>query len=454
VHFAWCNGDNGVRMGTGGGDSNRIRRVSAINNENDGFDTPSGSNDNHLSNNVAGNLATLSTTTCTPPGHPSSAPALTVLPAGLTAGDQDNGWDNAGGTTASPNRAWRNTFGDPDFENASTLGAAFTGNAETASRTSGGSVVLEESSGTVGSTAAADLDGNGTSGEACNVITNNTAAAPAYGIGVHVTAGSGANHQIDDFDGQGGTRLSNIYEQIGAAVDIEHDGTGTLKAEGLWTLMTVGPTPDIDVGPSAGIVQVSSTRVHTRTTVSQLLSDCAVGTGGGTPGPSLILGDVNRSGSFDGDDPAALLTALRNKASWLTDPSDSQFQVSDVARPCGKITRADYNRLRSSWSRVQRGKPALASQCGSKGIIGQAPPASASRLLTVLSGQAGAAGVRVAIYDFAGRLLLEQKATGAQVALDLVQRELANGVYLAVVESLAADGRTLVREVRKVVVLR
>jgi hypothetical protein len=33
VHFAWCNGDNGVRMGTGGGGSNRIRRVSAINNE-------------------------------------------------------------------------------------------------------------------------------------------------------------------------------------------------------------------------------------------------------------------------------------------------------------------------------------------------------------------------------------------------------------------------------------
>jgi hypothetical protein len=37
VHFAWCNGDNGVRMGTGGGDSNRIRRVSAINNGNNGF---------------------------------------------------------------------------------------------------------------------------------------------------------------------------------------------------------------------------------------------------------------------------------------------------------------------------------------------------------------------------------------------------------------------------------
>jgi hypothetical protein len=125
-----------------------------------------------------------------------------------------------------------------------------------------------------------------------------------------------------------------------------------------------------------------------------------------------------------------------------------------VARPCGKITRADYNRLRSSLLRVQKGRSALKSQCGSKGIIGQAPPASASRLLTVLSGQAGAAGVRVAIYDFAGRLLLEQKATGAQVALDLVQRELANGVYLAVVESLAADGRTLVREVRKVIVLR
>jgi hypothetical protein len=450
VHFAWCNGDNGVRMGTGGGDSNRIRRVSAINNRNNGFDTPSGSDDNHLSNNVAGNLATLSTTTCTPPGHPSSAPALTALPAGLTAGDQDNGWDNAGGTPASPNRAWRNTFGDPDFENSSTLGANFTGNAVNGIRTAGGSVVLEESSGTVGSTAAADLDGNGTSGEACNVITNNGA------VGFYVASGSGANHQIDDFDGQGGTRLSNIYEQIDAAVDIEHGGTaGTiLKAEGLWTLMTVGPTPDIDVGPSTGVVQVSSTRVHTYTTVSQLLAACVADLV--VVDDSAPLGDVNLNGSFEQGDLDELLNALRNRSAnpWLTDPTDSKFKVSDVARPCGKITRADYNRLRSSWSRVQRGKPALASQCGSKGIIGQAPPASASRLLTVLSGQAGAAGVRVAIYDFSGRLLLEQKATGAQVALDLVQRELANGVYLAVVESLDADGRTLVREVRKVIVLR
>jgi hypothetical protein len=454
VHFAWCNGDNGVRMGTGGGDSNRIRRVSAINNRNNGFDTPSGSDDNHLSNNVAGNLAGTGAATpaaCTPPGHPASAPALTSVPGGLNFGDQDNGWDNAGGTPASPNRAWRNTFGDPDFENSSTLGANFAGNAVNGIRTAGGSVVLEESSGTVGSTAAADLDGNGTSGEACNVITNNVA------VGFYVASGSGANHQIDDFDGQGGTRLSNIYEQIGTAVDIEHDGTaGTiLKAEGLWTLMTVGPTPDIDVGPSTGIVQVSSTRVHTYTTVSQLLAACVAdgGSGGGGGGSAPKLGDVNLNDSFEQGDLDELLNALRNRASWLTDPTNPKFKASDVARPCGKITRADYNRLRSSWLRVQKGRSALKSQCGSKGTIGL-DPASAPRLLTVLSGQAGAAGVRVAVYDFSGRLLLEQKATGAQVALDLVQRELANGVYLAVVESLAADGRTLVREVRKVIVLR
>jgi hypothetical protein len=455
VHFAWCNGDNGVRMGTGGGDSNRIRRVSAINNRNNGFFTPSGSDDNHLSNNVAGNLAGTGAATpaaCTPPGHPASAPALTSVPRRtFNFGDQDNGWDNNGGTPASPNRAWRNTFGDPDFENSSTLGANFAGNAVNGIRTAGGSVVLEESSGTVGSTAAADLDGNGTSGEACNVITNNVA------VGFYVASGSGANHQIDDFDGQGGTRLSNIYEQIGTAVDIEHDGTaGTiLKAEGLWTLMTVGPTPDIDVGPSTGIVQVSSTRVHTYTTVSQLLAACVAdgGSGGGGGGSAPKLGDVNLNDSFEQGDLDELLNALRNRASWLTDPTNPKFKASDVARPCGKITRADYNRLRSSWLRVQKGRSALKSQCGSKGTIGL-DPASAPRLLTVLSGQAGAAGVRVAVYDFSGRLLLEQKATGAQVALDLVQRELANGVYLAVVESLAADGRTLVREVRKVIVLR
>jgi hypothetical protein len=161
------------------------------------------------------------------------------------------------------------------------------------------------------------------------------------------------------------------------------------------------------------------------------------------------------NGSFEQSDLDELWNALRNRSAnpWLTDPTNPKFKASDVARPCGKITRADYNRLRSSLQRVQRGRSALKSQCGSKGTIGL-DPASAPRLLTVLSGQAGAAGVRVAVYDFAGRLLLEQKATGAQVALDLVQRELANGVYLAVVESLAADGRTLVREVRKVIVLR
>jgi hypothetical protein len=467
VHFAWCNGSaennvdgNGVVIS---GDGNKVRNVSAINNQYNGFFNPPGSDNNELAYNVASNFTLpappapddISGAKCTPAGHPASAPTLLTadLPGGLSSFDQNNGWENNGADSttppALPNRAWRNTFGDIDFENSTNLGATYDGNFENGILIgSNARTVLEESTGQVGATAAADLNANGKIGEACNVITNNRLRG-LYNNSL------GARQQIDDADGQGGTRLSNIYEQIGAAVDIEHDGTGTLKAEGLWTLLTVGPTPDIDVGPSAGIVQVSSTRVHTLTTVSQLLSDCAVGaSGGGTPGPSLILGDVNRSGSFDGDDPAALLTALRNKATWLTDPSDSQFKVSDVARPCGKITRADYNRLRSSWSRVQRGKPALASQCGSKGIIGQAPPASASRLLTVLSGQAGAAGVRVAIYDFAGRLLLEQKATGAQVALDLVQRELANGVYLAVVESLAADGRTLVREVRKVVVLR
>ncbi|MEM4413949.1 MAG: hypothetical protein QXD59_06710, partial [Candidatus Caldarchaeum sp.] len=371
----------------------------------------------------------------------------------LVAGDQDSGWDNNNnGTAAAPNRAWRNTFGDPDFENAATLGAAFTGNNTNGIRVTGGNVVLEESSGAVSATAPADLDGNGTAGEACNVITNNTLR------GLHVTAGSGANHQIDDFDGAGGTRLSNIYEQIGAAVDIEHDGTAAtiLKAEGLWTLTTVGPTPDIDVGPSVGVVQVSSTRVHSFTTVSQLLVACAGDSGTTpptppTPGPQNIVGDVNLSSAFDGTDVSDLLNALRNRLSWTRDPSTQEFQNADVARPCGRITRADYNRLRSSWLRIQRGQTALASQCGSQHPIGQ--PASAPGLLTVLSGQAGASGVQVAVYSLTGRLLLEQKASGAQIALDLAQRELANGVYLAVITSVGPDGRVLAREVRKVVVL-
>jgi hypothetical protein len=162
-----------------------------------------------------------------------------------------------------------------------------------------------------------------------------------------------------------------------------------------------------------------------------------------------VLGDVNGDSSFDQADLDELLRALRNRASWLTDPTDPKFKVSDVARPCGDHPR--YNRLLSSRQRVQEAaRPSVAVPVRGRSL----DPASAPRLLTVLSGQAGAAGVRVAVYDFAGRLLLEQKATGAQVALDLVQRELANGVYLAVVESLAADGRTLVREVRKVIVLR
>ncbi|MFN4219284.1 MAG: T9SS type A sorting domain-containing protein, partial [Candidatus Bipolaricaulia bacterium] len=75
-------------------------------------------------------------------------------------------------------------------------------------------------------------------------------------------------------------------------------------------------------------------------------------------------------------------------------------------------------------------------------------------MFNVLSGQAGASGVQVNIYSLTGQLLFEQKASGAQIALDLAQRELANGVYLAVVTSVGPDGRVLAREVRKVVVLR
>jgi len=412
-----------------------------------------------------GPVGALTTGNCTPPGYPASAPALTGLPGGLGAGDQDVGWLNAGGgsgATAVPNRAWRNTFGDPDFENSTTLGAAFTGNNSHGVRITGGSVILEESSGIAGATAAADLDGNGTAGEACNVITNNTL------IGLYVDTGvAGGDQQIDDFDGQGGTRLSNIYEQIKATppttypVDIEHDGTATttLKAEGLWTLLTVGPTPDINVGPSAGTVQVSSTRVHSFTTVSQLLTACAGDSSTSpptppTPAPSAIVGDVSLNSQFGQEDLDELLNALRNRAPWLTDSTSDKFQNADVARPCGRITRADYNRLKSSLLRIQRGRQALASQCGSKGIIGQAPPASAPGLLTALSGQAGAASVQVAVYSLTGRLLLEQRASGAQMALDMAQRNLANGVYLAVVTSLGPDGRVLAREVRKVVILR
>jgi parallel beta-helix repeat protein len=292
----------------------------------------------------------------------------------------------------------------------------------------------------------------------CNVFQDNATGVRITGTGT----GNELNFQdvvaFDPAATQGNDFINNTTAHIDHQGTLTVDGqnnffvgafAGTLPAG---SLVVFGPGDGSAFGFVVGGGAAALQLKRTGTSCSGFTPPGGGG-GGGGGGSAPKLGDVNLNDSFEQGDLDELLNALRNRASWLTDPSDSKFQVSDVARPCGKITRADYNRLRSSLLRVQKGRSAFKSQCGSKGTIGF-DPASAPRLLTVLSGQAGAAGVRVAIYDFAGRLLLEQKATGAQVALDLVQRELANGVYLAVVESLAADGRTLVREVRKVIVLR
>ncbi|MCS6903739.1 MAG: T9SS type A sorting domain-containing protein, partial [Candidatus Bipolaricaulota bacterium] len=95
----------------------------------------------------------------------------------------------------------------------------------------------------------------------------------------------------------------------------------------------------------------------------------------------------------------------------------------------------------------------LASQCGTNPIIGQ-PTSALGLVLNVLSGHAGAASVQATVYSLTGRRLLEQKASGTQIALELAKPKLANGVYLVVITSLGPDGRVLAREVRKVVILR
>jgi parallel beta-helix repeat protein len=295
----------------------------------------------------------------------------------------------------------------------------------------------------------------------CNVFQDNATGVRVTGTGT----GNELNFQdvvaFDPAATQGNDFINNttahIDHQGTATVDGQNNFffgafAGTLPAD---SLVVFGPGDGSAFGFVVGATATAALQLKRTGTSCSGFTPPGGGGGGGGGGSAPVLGDVNLRNGFEQSDLDELLDALHNRSAnpWLTDPTNPQFKASDVARPCGKITRADYNRLLSSWQRVQRGRPALKSQCGSKGTIGF-DPASAPRLLTVLSGQAGAAGVRVAIYDFAGRLLLEQKATGAQVALDLVQRELANGVYLAVVESLAADGRTLVREVRKVIVLR
>jgi hypothetical protein len=433
-NFADCNTVDGFL----GDDGNTFNAVIARSNTSSGIHVTGGLN--RIFNSLAGSL-----------------PATGALCATVQA----NGLEVDGGGPNTSNRAWDNVFGAGTRRNGS--GGFAT---ETAARGNGNGIqidagVLRLNEGQDAAdptglpTVQVDLDGDGRNFEACNTMASNTS------LGVFLTAAAvnGNLQVLDDEDGAGGSWLGNIYEQAGSASganpnDIENDSGETVKMEGLWTLVTVGPTPDIFVdGDSSSTVQVSSPRNGGATTVDGLYANCAGSSSNHNHRASSSAMSTETAASME-TIPPRCSHALRNRAPWLTDPTDPKFKVSDVARPCGKITRADYNRLRSSWLRVQKGRSALKSQCGSKGIIGQAPPASASRLLTVLSGQAGAAGVRVAVYDFAGRLLLEQKATGAQVALDLVQRELANGVYLAVVESLAADGRTLVREVRKVIVLR
>jgi hypothetical protein len=502
VHQANCNGVIGVFVD---GNNNWIAHVDAFSNGSRapagvggaGITLEVGAYGNRLTQNRAGSLNYNATPPATCPVAGTATGTVTAPVQAFGLGVQGgNGPGAPAGATA--NVAWLNIFGDPDYNSDADIdgdddSAAGPGTGGSSVRTPGplegnhygialgtntaAVLRLEEQDGGSGLGTPQDLDGDGIVGMACNrIVGNNDSFAgmptPPRG-GVIAPIAIAANLQLwADADGAGGTRLSNIWEGNGvftgtSATTVPSDlangstatgAAGILNFEGAWTLVTIGPTPDIFVDPGLNTVQVSSPRNGGATTVDGLFANCAGDSGASpptppTPGPSNILGDVNGNSSFEQADLDELLNALRNRASWLTDPTNPKFKVSDVARPCGRITRADYNRLRSSLLRVQKGRSALKSQCGSKGTIGF-DPASAPRLLTVLSGQAGAAGVRVAVYDFAGRLLLEQKATGAQVALDLVQRELANGVYLAVVESLAADGRTLVREVRKVIVLR
>jgi hypothetical protein len=509
VHQANCNGVIGVFVD---GNNNWIAHVDAFSNGSRavisgsnvggaGITLEVGAYGNRLTQNRAGSLNYNATppATCPVAGTATGTVNAPVQAFGLGV-QGGNGPGAPAGATA--NVAWLNIFGDPDYNSDADIdgdddSAAGPGTGGSSVRTPGplegnhfgialgnhtaAVLRLEEQDGGSGLGTPQDLDGDGIVGMACNRIVGNndvynftSPPAPPRG-GVIQNIAIAANLQLwADADGAGGTRLSNIWEGNGvftgdSATTVPSDlangstatgAAGILNFEGAWTLVTIGPTPDIFVDPGLNTVQVSSPRNGGATTVDGLFANCVGDSGASpptppTPGPSNILGDVNGNSSFEQADLDELWNALHNRRAnpWLTDPTNPKFKASDVARPCGKITRADYNRLLSSRQRVQRGRPALKSQCGSKGTIGL-DPASAPRLLTVLSGQAGAAGVRVAVYDFAGRLLLEQKATGAQVALDLVQRELANGVYLAVVESLAADGRTLVREVRKVIVLR
>ncbi len=508
VHQANCNGVIGVFVD---GNGNWIAHVDAFSNGSlsgslggAGITLEVGAYGNRLTQNRAGSLDV----TATPPA---TCPAAGTSPGPVTAPVQAYGLGVQGGNGpgaplgATANVAWLNIFGDPDYNSDPDLNgvdhsATGPGSGGPAVRTPGplegnhfgialgnstaAVLRLEEQDGGTGLGTPSDLDGDGIAGMACNRIVGNNNAypfgppSPATGVpprgGVIAPLGIAANLQLwADADGPGGPRLSNIWEGNGVFTgapattvpsDLANGSTltgaaGILNFEGSWTLVTLGPTPDIFVDPGLNTVQVSSPRNNGATTVDGLFDLCVAeassgggGGGGGGSAPQNIIGDVNLSGGFDQSDVNELRQALRRRTPWWNDPTSQQFQNADVARPCGRLTSADYSRLRSSLIRISRGRQALASQCGSKGIIGQ--PASAPRLLTVLSGQAGAATVQVAVYSLTGRLLLEQKATGAQMALDLARRELANGVYLAVVTSVGPDGQILSREVRKVVVLR
>jgi len=77
--------------------------------------------------------------------------------------------------------------------------------------------------------------------------------------------------------------------------------------------------------------------------------------------------------------------------------------------------------------------------------------------LTVKAQGVGISSVRVQLFDLAGRTVLDERASGRQLRvrlLDAQGRPLANGVYLYVVEVKGVDGRTVKTDVRKLVVLR
>ncbi len=176
-------------------------------------------------------------------------------------------------------------------------------------------------------------------------------------------------------------------------------------------------------------------------------------------------GDVDLDGRVTVSDALLLADQLLRDCVGLTDEQKMIADVADPVAPEGAVPMCNTELTSADVAEIAR--LALGVSSSSASAEPQAPVRAfgvsavqafaAKGALTVKAQGVGIQGVRVQLFDLAGRTVLDEGASGRQLRVRLLDeqgRPLANGVYLYVVEVKGVDGRVIRTDVRKLVVLR